>query len=523
MGFMSILVMLFAVMLGADPTFALSEVVVTDPAPTDNAGADDKGMETQLGGQAATATHATATDFEQEEIEQKIAIFRPFRFPLEYDIIKTAQQQKAFTYHPKHYRSGTAILETTTKAEVTATGTGVDDQAVTLTADNCNDIKLLKECSEIFVKDVAGYADDGATEEGDLCLYVTKNDGTSVTAVVMNPKKGTATVIPNGTTLVLGGVAASESQMIVDPENFQPVPYEVYLQKKLANIVFTDEWLRQAKKAKFILTDLQNNALYNFKRKNARTHWLGRKKRLTVSVKNIGDEYVYFEEGILRQIPMSYSYNDDKITIPDLNAITKMQFTTNSVNNTAKVYCGKNAIERLLNIDVSVYRDLQVSDYEEAGMKIRKWDNNFGTLEIVHDPTLDDIGYEDFMVVLDMSNTVRYVKREQTQKEIDMSKGGGGSDNREARRMVYSCIDCVALKGYNAILVGPANKMSKTATLNLSFNGTKASTIPTENLEDGMLIYLTADAGGFKEGDLIQYNLAQNKWEIFSGEFSVNS
>jgi hypothetical protein len=30
----------------------------------------------------------------------------------------------------------------------------------------------------------------------------------------------------------------------------------------------------------FIEKDIRNNALYNFKRKNARTHWLGAKKRL---------------------------------------------------------------------------------------------------------------------------------------------------------------------------------------------------------------------------------------------------
>ena len=520
-GVMMILIMIAAVCLGADPSFAMAEVTVTDPAPTEKAKADDRGLETQLDGTAATATHATATGFEQEEYEEAIALFRPFKFPLEYDLIKNAQQKKAETYHPIHYRSGSAILETTTKAEITATGTGVDEQTVEFTSSNCNDIKLLKECSQIFVKGVPGYDASGANELGELSLYITKSDGTSASAIILNPKAGTATVIPTGSTLIIGGVAASESQMVVSPDNFQPVAYEVYLQKKLANIVVTDEWMQQARKAKFILTDIKNNALYNFKRKNARTHWLGTKKRITVFIPTIGDEYVYFEEGLLWQIPMSYSYTGGKISITDLNAISKMQFTTNSANNSARCYCGKNAIERILNMDMSVQRDFQVTDFEEAGIKFRRWTNNFGDMDFVHDPTLDDIGYEDFIVVVDIKNAVRYVKREQTEKEIDMSKGGGSGDNREAKRTVYSCIDCVALKGYNAILIGPEEQMDKVSALNLSVNGTAAEKLPTEGLEDGMVVYLTKQDGTHEAGSLLRYNLSEQKWEDFTGEFTL--
>ena len=522
-GILMMLVMMFAVCLGADPSFAMAEVVVTDPAPTNPADNDDKGLATNLDGQAATATHATATGFEQEEYEQAIAQFRPFRFPLEYDIIKNAQQSKVNTYHPIHFRSGSAILETTTTAEVTATGTGLEDQTVVFNASNCSDLKILRECSQIFVKGVAGYDLSGVNETGELCLYVIKVDiGTSVTAMVLNPKKGTATVIPTGTTLIVGAVAGSESQMIVPPDNYQPVPYEVYLQKKLANIVVTDEWMQQAKKVPFVVTDLKNNALYNFKRKNSRTHWLGQKRRITVTIPNIGDEYVYFEEGILRQIPMSYSYAGNEIKISDLNALAKMQFTTNSASNTARAYCGKNAIERILNMDMSVQRDFSVTDFEEAGIKIRRWTNNFGDMDFVHDPTLDDIGYEDFIVVVDIKNAVRYVKREETTQNIDMKKGGGAGDNREASRKIYSCIDCVALKGYNAILFGPEEMMDKVSELNLSVNGTAAEQLPTEGLEDGMVVYLTKDDGEHEKGSLLQYSLSEKKWVDFTGEYNLN-
>ena len=520
MGILSMLLVVIAVALGADSGFAMSEVTVTTE-PTERK-PDDTGAETQIP-EGASATQATETGLEEEEIESKIAIFRPFRFPLEYDIIKNAVQVPVKSYHPKHYRSGSAILEVTLKAKVTATGTGKDEQKITLNADNCNDIEKLTECSCIYAKGVPGYDETGTKESGDLAMYVLKNDDSSVVLLLLNPKNGTSTVLESGTELIIAATAGSESQMIVDPENYQPEQHEVYLQKKIANIVFTDEWLEQAKKVKFIETDLRNNALYNFKRKNARSHWLGVKKVIKTKIKNgnkMGDEYVYFEEGILRQINKFYSYNDGKIEATDLTGIAKLQFAKNSANDTARVYCGKNAIERLLNIDLTVHKEIRFVEVDEAGMTIRAWKNNFGKLEFVHDPTLDDIGYEDFMVVVDIKNACRYVKRAERTDKQDMKKGTG--EVREAQREIFSIIDCIALKGYNAILVGPADKISRAASLGTdSTFAISSATVPEEDLSDGMIVYLTADDGGFRKGTLIEYCLGTDSWHEYEGEVTA--
>ena len=520
MSILSMLLVTLAVALGADGAFAMSDVTIATNGATE-AGVDTAGENTQLNGTAATATHATETGFEEDEYEKQIAKFRPFRFPLEHDIVMEATQVHVKTYHPKHFRSGSATLETSLKEQVTASGTGLNDQDVTLNTTNCNNLKILPEFSCVYAKGVKGYADDGITEDGDLAMFVTKNDGTSATLRVLNPKNGTATVLKNATELIVGSTAGSESQMIVEPDNYQPVPYEVYLQKSISNIVFTDEWLEQAKKVPFILTDIKNNALYNFKRKNARTHWLGRKKLIKITVdKTVGDEYIYFSEGILRQINKYYSYNNDKLTVPDLTGIAKMQFAKNSANDVAKVYCGKNAIERLLNIDLTIHKEIKFESVNVAGMTIRAWKNNFGQMDFVHDPTLDDIGYEDFMVVVDIKNACHYVKRKEKTDVQDMKKGAGNI--REMKREIYSCIDAIALKGYNAILVGPADRMSKASRIStISLNAKTESKLPTEKLTDGMVVYLTAADGGFSEGTLVQYDLATEKWHEYVGEIAA--
>ena len=500
-----------AVALGADSSFAMSVVDVTTESTT--ATVDDKGLETQLGGTAATSTHATETEFEEEEIESKIALFRPYRFPLEYDILKNAQQVAVKTYHPIHYRSGSAQLEVELVASANITGSGLNKQ-VEIPA-SAKGFEALTEWSTVYIDTVKGYdVETGTNEDGALALFVTAVDASKATLMILNPSKDAMNALPVGTKLTVGTTAGYEAQMVVDPDNFQPVAVEVYLQKKLCNIVFTDDWLEQAKKVPFIEKDIRNNALFNFKRKNARTHWLGVKKRIKVKApNNLGEQFVYFEQGVLRQIPMFYPYADGALQFADLNAIAKMQFAKYSANSEARVYCGKNAIEHLLNIDMTIHKEVKFEDVNEAGMTIRKWKNNFGTLEFVHDPTLDDIGYEDFFVVVDIKNAVRYVKRDQRTDKQDMKKGTG--EVQEAQREIFSMIDCIALKGYNAILVGPAEKMGMVAGLG-SIKGVYTTAANLDSATEGAVVLLTADVDGFKAGTIVTYQ--NGTWVEYEGE-----
>lgn len=513
--FFMMLLSVLAVALGADSAFAMSVAPVEEATGTVSATADDKGLETQLDGKAATGTHATETGFEEDEIEQTIAVFRPYRFPLEYDIIKNAQQVTVKSYHPIHYRSGSNVLEAEIGTPVTAPSKGKDAKFNIPITSIASGAESLVPWATVYAKGIQGYAEDGTTEDGDLCLYVTAVDATNVTVWALNSGTAAAVSLPAGTKLIVGTTAGYESQMVVEPDNFQPVPKEVYLQKKLSNIVFTDEWLEQAKKVPFIETDLRNNALFNFKRKNARTHWLGVKKKIKVKVKDLGEQYVYFEEGVLRQVPMFLPYTNNILKFADLNAIAKMQFAKYSANNEARVYCGKDAIERLLNIDMTVHKEIKFEDVNEAGMTIRKWKNNFGTLEFVHDPTLDDIGYEDFMVVVDIKNAVRYVKRDQRTDKQDMKKGTG--EVQEAQREIFSMIDCIALKGYNAILVGPAEKMGLVKGLTAANNIYMVASELPPSPKDGTVVYLTGSVDGF-DNEIVIYK--DGKWQKFDGELS---
>lgn len=523
---LSMLMIVVAAVLGADCSFAMGEVTLTGNSGGFDTKApegtpDSVGLNTQHQGEGATASAAREAGLEVEEIDQIIANFRPFRFPLEWFITNKMNQQTAKSYEQTHYKSGATELEAVyAGSAVSGSGTFAQKNVrYTLPIANFESgAENIHEYDTVMVEGVAGYADDGATIDGNLILFIVKNDGVNIIGQAINPKS-TALQIPQGAKLIVLGNACSESQMVVDPETYLPVADTLYLQKKIANIVMTDEWLEQARKVQFITKDVVNNGIYNHKRKCARSHWLGRqfKTQIKVADAKIGQELVYFERGILRQINMSYTFANGNITWDDLIALSKMMFTDNAANTSAVALCGKNAMQSLLQLaaNVDVNRNLSYERVEEMGVSVHKWTDGFGTLEFIQDPTLNDIGYADAIVILDLANAVHYVKKMEVEVEQDLSKTG---EAREAKRRIITTIDCVGLKGYNSVICLPASQAGKIATLGgVTINAVSSATIPTESLTHNQLVYLTAANGAFAAGTLIQYDSVTNTWSEYSG------
>ena len=521
---LSLLLVAAAAALGADCSYAMAVDIVAgsgdepEVQTKDSLDAslqpDSVGLNTQQQGSATTATDTRDKGLEAEDIDPEVAKFRPFRFPIEWYVANKCKQVKSSSYEHSHYRSGATVLEDTYNKALTVKKAVVSVSC----ADFTNGGESLSECSEVFIPGVKGYADDGVTVDGDLALYVSQNDGDTIKLIPLNGNAAGVSV-PSGSTFIVAATACSESQMTVAPESYLPEKDTVYLQKKIANVIITDEWKEQAKKVPFITQDVLHNGLYNFKRKCARTHWLGRMKRIDAKVKELNGsvEAVYFEKGILRQIPMLYTFNGDDMQFEDFMGMTKLQFTENAANNYAVAFCGKNAITRIMKLanSVTTNKNIEFTDVKEMGIKIRKWTDNFGTLDFVHDPTLDDIGYADFIAILDIENAVRYYKRNERQNTQDMKKTG---EAREAERTSISMIDCIALKGYNAVLVCPASKLDKAQSLGgISAYVTTATADSPATLDTTKKYYLSASRDGFNAGTIIEYDKDLKVWKEFEG------
>lgn len=492
------------------------------PAPGVDAEGNQNNAGQDLSGTAATASQARSGGLAEEEYDEIIAKFRPYLFPFETDIRKQAQQKKVKGMEILHVQSGTSVLDCETTKTVEAGST------ITLNADNLSgDVKMFPQYSTIYVHGVSGYKEKSSTiKQGELMLFVTSNDGTNVKCEAINgpaiegdEENVTVPEIPAGTELSACANACSESQMIVSPDNFQPRTKVVYLQKKIFNVVLTDKFRELVKKYPFYEEDIKSEALYNFRRKASRSAWISKQRRFVVSNKETGEEYAYTQEGALRQVTMMMGC-PEVFDMSLLTAMSMFMFTENAASNTARAYCGKNFIKRLLALrEIKTYKELGFKSYTDGiGIEVHSYKDNFGTIEFVHDPTLDDIGYADFAAVLDIKNARHYTETENKEYTIDMKQGVG--DVREAKRYVTIQADAIALKGYNSLLVGPSAKLEAQNIADAATNVTMSATLPADP-SDGQLVFLTADNGDLTGDKAYRYDGATGKWVAYTGAVAV--
>ena len=561
---MSVLMMLMVVvagLLGADPGFAMAVDPVDlagDANPSDNLEQydastnpggrpadetiqqDEQGGKTQLQGKAATGTDVTDAGLEAEDYDERVDNFKKFAFPIETYVARRCRAVKAKSYIHKHYRAGSSdLVATYTGSSFTITAGAntsgkyaYQTQILTIPVSDIDNPESLMEYSTVAVRGVEGYKKDESGNEvsdGEMILYVLdhKDNSDKVKFYVMNPPintsgSPTSVTFAANTEMYVMATACSESQMRVAPETYLPEGFDQYLQKKIETVVITDYFDEQTKKISHKTQQVLDNAAYNFKRKCARSHWNGTMGAKDVMVPETGRERVYMENGLLRQVNMLYTHGAE-LSDDDLLAITTLMFTDNAMSEDATVFCGKKAMKRFIRLVNSAdkYKDVGKVEVNNYGIRVRNYSDNFGTLEFVWDRTLDDLGYEEYMVVLDLKNATRYYMKNDYKTTRDMSKTG---EAREAKEHNLCRIDCVALNGFNSILVCPSSMaLSAKNTGGIQAEFHSVSALPTGSALTATAktyrYYLTADdsASGFKKGDVVEWSVDFDGWVNYEG------
>ena len=561
---MSVLMMLMVVvagLLGADPGFAMavdpvdlagdanpSENLEQYDASTNPGGRpadetiqqDEQGGKTQLQGKAATGTDVTDAGLEAEDYDERVDNFKKFAFPIETYVARRCRAVKAKSYIHKHYRAGSSdLVATYTGSSFTITAGAntsgkyaYQTQILTIPVSDIDNPESLMEYSTVAVRGVEGYKKDESGNEvsdGEMILYVLdhKDNSDKVKFYVMNPPintsgSPTSVTFAANTEMYVMATACSESQMRVAPETYLPEGFDQYLQKKIETVVITDYFDEQTKKISHKTQQVLDNAAYNFKRKCARSHWNGTMGAKDVMVPETGRERVYMENGLLRQVNMLYTHGAE-LSDDDLLAITTLMFTDNAMSEDATVFCGKKAMKRFIRLVNSAdkYKDVGKVEVNNYGIRVRNYSDNFGTLEFVWDRTLDDLGYEEYMVVLDLKNATRYYMKNDYKTTRDMSKTG---EAREAKEHNLCRIDCVALNGFNSILVCPSSMaLSAKNTGGIQAEFHSVSALPTGSALTATAktyrYYLTADdsASGFKKGDVVEWSVDFDGWVNYEG------
>ena len=366
-------------------------------------------------------------------------------------------------------------------------------------------------------------------------LYVVENTGTAVTCRAVNGIPTDDVIqddldskkcpeIPADTYICAASTAMSESQLLLTPENYQPRKEVFYVQKKGFNIVFTDDYEKTKKKQPLKVADLKADSVYKYNMRANRTYWAGVQGKFQVRNQDGSMEDVFTTKGILWQLTNSYEYEKGKLTLADLVAISKLQFTTFSQTDSAYVFCGKDAMEELLNLQMTgTTRIINFEDVKDMELDFKRFKSTYGTLNFIWDQGLDSLGYKDAMVVVDLKGATRYVKMGQKDQTNDMSKGAG--EIREAKRYIRTEADGIALRGYNSIIVLPTGRASGLPESQMRSKVISSPVLPAkEATTDKMIVALTADyKDTYKKGHAYQATVSSGTvtWNEYTGYTSV--
>ena len=479
-------------------------------------------------GQDLTGSQASSTQLREgglleKEWDSEIVKFYPFKTPILSIVRQMAKTVNIKNWSVSHQRVGGETLDGQVTQKIVA-GDTVEINSTNFSGS----IRPFYKGTTVIVSGVPGYKEGSKTKtEGTLMLYVIEANGKKAVMQAVNgiPKNEgdtrenldnmTCPEIPVGTTLLAASSAASESQLTITPENFQPREKSVYVQKKLLNIVFTDDYEKVKKEQPITVADLKTDAIIKYNLRAERTYLMGIKSRFKAETGDGQIEDVYTSEGIINQLTNTYAIGDE-YTLSDLIAISKLQFTEFSENNRCFAFCGKNAIERLENVKLEGSHQNDFINHNEFDLSFKRFKDTFGSIDFIWAQTLDLMGLSDFMVIFDPKASRRYVKIGKREQTNDMSKGGG--EVRDAKRWIHQEADSVALRGYNSILVGPASKINKIATESLGaiISAAKLPATPAK----GMKVALTKDyvngATTYEAGTVYYYD--GSAWSIYAGQ-----
>ena len=480
-------------------------------------------------GQELTGTQASATQMregglEDDIREDKITQIRPYKVPFLRILSRVAKTQQVNGYIVKHARVGGETIDGTTTQNITAGAT------IKLTKNNFSgNLLVFRKYDQIVVPSMGGYKPGSQSEHNGefLVLEVVERDKTGITLQSINGPAAVANqvgdeydyqtvpAIPSGTYMVGMWNALSESQLLTTPDNFQPREREVYLQKHGWNVTFTEDFETMKKKYPVKVANLLEDASIKDDMRVERGYWFGSKAKRKRMHEDGAVEDVFYSEGIMTQIPNHYAIGSTYY-LSDLVALSKLQFTDFATSNRAFAFCGKNAIERLENINPGANREIHFSVATDFDLTFKRFKDTFGEINFIWDQTLDFMGLADYMFVLDMDNAVHYIKESNRSRTNDMSKGAG--DIRLAKTHWEYDTDAVALKGYNSIMVGPETGifgLMGEGVINYIVSSNVLPETPSTNMKIALTSDYTISDTTYLKGNVYIYD--GDSWELYTG------
>ena len=482
------------------------------------------GLSTQGIGDATTVSNASelSPSLIDAEVDDQIVSIASDESVIDTIKRKVRRQVRVTSFEVDHY----LIDDKRSKAYTNEVYNGMNATRAEIPFATTGERKIFQEYFTAICKGVNGYDSTGQVEMPgvDLMLFfVGKNSTTEAPiAMAVNGPKQNATddycvvpTIPAGTEVILLSSAAYETQKFIAPSTIVPVPERMYLQKQLCNSIVSDYFIAQKKRTNFNKAQIAEAILRQFRLESCRTAWVGQPGKFKVQAMDasMGYQWDYFSKGIRWQFKRQYDLAS-KITFADLINLSMVKFTGFNCTKKAIWLLGKQLLNDIQKIDLTLHKNISVTNGNTFGIECTRIHTVFGDIDLVHDPTLDALGYSNCGGLIDANGLVRYYMKNEDAKTENV-------EGEEASRQVVMTIDCLCLKGYSHIWVnGSASESDIPGTSRV----VSSATLP-ESPNTNDVVVLTADVTRvvngeqklwFSAGCVVTYN--GSTWVEYTGE-----
>lgn len=413
--------------LGCVSGFALCAAPVT-PA---NGGAIDTNSATLVGD-----TRDNSENLILDQIDEKVTKIRPHDVVLDTISRNVSDTKNSTSQEIRHYAIDVIDLTATLDTATTAIAA-----QVALDTSN-NDIFAADQT--IICEGISGYKEDHTTvdPDNDLMLYVIGKDSSgkplcvAVNGVTSGSIVNGVPVIAANTVLTRAGRAGSETQIQTDAYSGVPTDFMQYLQKFMSQIEESTLMKITDKEVDWNFSDIEEEAIYDMKRTQNISFWKGVRSKLRIkNSRSNKAEDVYFTGGIWNQAGKDFDFNGVDPTVATLVSMMKTAFTGNASAKTKLFIAGSDTIEKFESITFNqvVYPGTRKQAF---GLEFSSIVSKFGTLLVIHDQTLDDMGMADKGFILDADFLRKWTFGWKV-NDFDFKKSGQG--DVDGRSLIEIC------------------------------------------------------------------------------------
>ena len=288
----------------------------------------------------------------------------------------------------------------------------------------------------ILVQGIAGGDSD------DLVLNIVAKAGNVLTVMALNGLGASENEIPDipaATKLTRMGSAKSELDASTGKYAIYPTDEYNYHQFRMAQVEQSYISKDHPQEVDFGINDFKAQALFDMRMTAEFDLLRGYRKKLWDTT---GEDYKYTMHGLTRYITKAVEYDEGAVDDTNWTAWTKSIFVGNIGSDVRYMFCGKDLMADMMNID-SITKQIDAASTEvKFGITFNKIQTNFGTLMVLYHTLFDYIGWAKKGLVLDFSHVEKSVMQPLGVRQLDLKSTG----TRNAMAFVFEEAWCPKLK-----------------------------------------------------------------------------